>query len=49
MKKIIKEIKIKKFIFLRIVFDGLCDNYMLFGKINIYKTENDRPFWNDWN
>ena len=49
MKKIIKEIKIKKFIFLRVVFDGLCDNYMLFGRINIFKTENDRHFWNDWN
>lgn len=48
MKKIIKEIKIKNFVFLKIVFDGIYDNYILFGKINIFKTENDRYFWNDW-
>ena len=42
-KRIIKDYKI-----LKIIYDGLYDKYMLFGKFCIYKTENDRDFWNDW-
>lgn len=48
MKKLIKSIKIGNVVLLNIVFDGLNDNYLLFGKIRIFRTENDRNFWNDW-
>ena len=46
-------VKIKNYKFfgvslLSIKYDGLHDIYFLFDKFKIFKTENDRDFWNDW-
>ena len=35
-------------VFLSIYFDGLCDNYLLFDTLLVFKKENNRDFWNDW-
>ena len=44
----IKTHKIGCFPLLSIKHDGLHDIYFLFNKIIIFKKENDRNFWNDW-
>lgn len=47
-RKLIKSVKLLGIVFLSIYYDGLHDNYLLFNCIPIYKQENDRSFWNDW-
>lgn len=44
----IKSYKIFGIVFLSIYFDGLCDNYLLFDTLLVFKNENNRDFWNDW-
>ena len=46
--QLIKSFKIFGITILNICFDGLYDNYLLFNVIPIFKTENDRHFWNEW-
>lgn len=31
-----------------IKYDGIHDIYYLFNKFVVFKHENDRDFWNDW-
>lgn len=45
---LIKEFKLLRIPLLTICYDGLYDNYLLFGKFIVYRKENDRDFWNDW-
>ena len=46
---IIKDFTIFKKSILKIKFDGLYDNFVLFNKFCFLKIEHDRHFWNEWN
>ncbi len=47
-RQLIKSFKLIGVPLLNIYYDGLHDNYLLFNSIPIWKRENDRDFWNDW-
>ncbi len=45
---LINKIIFFKFTILTVKYDGLHDYYYLFDKVLIFKTENNRDFWNDF-